>query len=149
MLRDVIVHIANEQPIMADLINAPAPSDVALICTNVRTMNGKKPVFIDNGDSTFVFPIVHIRFVEVPKTSMDSHSAEAAADLAARLALPAPDQGDPLGSRALARPAWVTGEDEALPPDEAVAAPKLPEPEKPPVNPDDLDPDLMRRIREA
>jgi hypothetical protein len=137
MLRDVIVHIANEQPLLADLISEPAPSDVALICTNVRTMNGKKPVFIDSGDSTFVFPIVHIRFVEVPRTSMESHAAEAssaAAERQARLALPAPDGS---GSAPSNEPAA------------APAAPQPPVPELPPVNPDDLDPDLMRRIREA
>jgi hypothetical protein len=149
MLRDVVIHIANEQPVLADLVNAPAPSDVALICTNLRTMNGKKPVFIDKGDATFVFPIVHIRFVEVPKASMESHAAEVAAEEARHphLRLPAPDGS--VDGGALARLDWVTGDAGEAPVDEPAAPPEPPAPEPPPVNPDDLDPDLMRRIREA
>lgn len=69
MLRNVIVHIANEQPFMADLVNDPQPSDVSLICRNMRTMNGKKPVYVDFADSTFVLPVSQVRFIEIPATS--------------------------------------------------------------------------------
>ncbi len=66
MLRNVIVHIANEQPFMADLVNEPSPSDVSLICRNMRTMNGTKPVSVDFADSTFLLPIAQVRFIEIP-----------------------------------------------------------------------------------
>src|SRR4051812_33731337 len=56
----------NEQPMLADIDELPAPSDVAFVCTNLRTMTGTKPVFIDHTESTFVFPYQHIRFVELP-----------------------------------------------------------------------------------
>ncbi len=51
---------------MADLYAMPSASDVALVCTNLRTMNGKRPVFADHIESVFLFPLVHIRFVEIP-----------------------------------------------------------------------------------
>ncbi len=51
---------------MADLVAMPSPADVTLVCTNLRTMNGKRPVFADQIESTFVFPFIHIRFVEIP-----------------------------------------------------------------------------------
>jgi hypothetical protein len=66
MLRNAVIHIANEQPIMADLVAAPSPSDGALICRNMRTMNGSKPIWVDHADSTFVLPLGQIRFVEIP-----------------------------------------------------------------------------------
>jgi hypothetical protein len=143
LLRDVVIHIANEQPIIADLLNAPAPSDVALICTNVRTKGAGKPVFIDKSDSTFVFPIVHIRFVEIPSSSMEEHRAEfgvAAEARRARLGLPAP--GGTRDRSRDARAGTPPSLGEALAPKPAAAEPA-------PINPDDLDPDLMRRIREA
>jgi hypothetical protein len=51
---------------VVDLIEEPKPGDISLICTNVRTLDGKRPVFIDQVDSTFVFPYVSVRFVEIP-----------------------------------------------------------------------------------
>ena len=65
MIRNVVIHIANEQPLLADLYEMPAPSHVSLVCTNVRMLDGKKPIFIDHADSVFVFPYVTIRFIEI------------------------------------------------------------------------------------
>lgn len=66
MIRDVVIHISNEQPLLADLYEMPTSSDVALVCTNLRMLNGKRPIFTDAIDSVFLFPLVHIRFVEIP-----------------------------------------------------------------------------------
>jgi hypothetical protein len=70
VIRDVILHLNNEQPLMADLYEAPSPGDVGLRCTNLRLMNGKRPVFVDDVRSIFFFPFLHIRFVEIPPASM-------------------------------------------------------------------------------
>lgn len=74
-----VVHILNDQPIVVDVVETPKPSDIALICTNVRTLDGKRPVFIDHVDSTFVFPYAQIRFVEIPSGAAPV-AAEAAAE---------------------------------------------------------------------
>ena len=66
MIRNVILHLNNEQPLLADLFDPPSPGDVGLRCTNLRMMNGKRPVFVDNSASIFFFPYLHIRFVEIP-----------------------------------------------------------------------------------
>ena len=68
-LRNVVIHLNNEQPVLADLFAIPSPQDVAVVCTNLRTPDGKRPVFIDQSDSVFVLPLVHIRFIEVPPGS--------------------------------------------------------------------------------
>jgi hypothetical protein len=60
-----ILHLTNDQPLVVDLLEEPTPSDIAIVCTNPRTVDGKKPVFIDFTSSTFVFPMSAIRFVEV------------------------------------------------------------------------------------
>jgi hypothetical protein len=65
VIRNAVIHIANEQPLLADLYNMPAETDVSLVCTNVRMLDGKKPLFIDHTASTFVFPYLHIRFIEI------------------------------------------------------------------------------------
>jgi hypothetical protein len=66
MIRDAVLHIMNEQPLLADLFEPPSPGDVGLRCTNLRTLNGKRPVFADDSASVFFFPYLHLRFVEIP-----------------------------------------------------------------------------------
>ena len=66
-----ILHLMNDQPLSVDLLEEPKPSDLAVICSNIRTIDGKKPVFIDFSNSTFVFPMAMIRFVEVPQAGAE------------------------------------------------------------------------------
>ena len=66
MIRNIVIHLSNEQPLLADLFEMPKPSDGQLVCTNLRSMNGKRPVFADSIDSVFIFPVSQIRFVEIP-----------------------------------------------------------------------------------
>jgi hypothetical protein len=72
VIRDAVLHINNEQPLLADLFEAPMPGDVGLRCTNLRMMNGRRPVFVDDSASIFFFPYLHIRFVEIPPAAMSS-----------------------------------------------------------------------------
>ena len=65
MIRNAIIHIQNEQPLLADLYDMPAALDQGLLCTNLRMLDGKRPVFIERSDSAFYFPYLHIRFLEI------------------------------------------------------------------------------------
>ena len=67
MIRNVVIHAANEQPLLVDLFELPSADDVGLVCTNLRMMDGKRPIFIDHIESTFFFPYHVIRFLEIPK----------------------------------------------------------------------------------
>ena len=57
-------------PVVADIRELPAAGDANLICTNMRTVDGKRPTFIDHTDSWFLIPMVTVRFIEVPKGAM-------------------------------------------------------------------------------
>lgn len=72
-----ILHLTNDQPLSVDLIESPSPSDIAVICTNVRTIDGKRPVFIDFSNSTFVFPMLGIRFLEILQPRGEGEAAPA------------------------------------------------------------------------
>ena len=65
MIRNAVVHVLNEQPLLVDLYDTPKAEDQGLLCTNLRTMDGKKPIFIDRIESVFFFPYLHIRFIEI------------------------------------------------------------------------------------
>lgn len=98
-----MLHIMNEQPLLADLFEAPNPGDVGLRCTNLRTMNLKRPVFVDDSASVFFVPYLHIRFVEIPAGAIsggDPGSAIALSDGQSgrdgrRSAAPSPDEPEP------------------------------------------------------
>jgi hypothetical protein len=66
VIRNAILHLMNEQPLLADLFEPPSPGDVGLRCTNLRVMNGQQPVFVDDSASIFFFPYLHIRVLEIP-----------------------------------------------------------------------------------
>lgn len=70
MIRDAVLHLNNEQPLVADLYDLPAANDLGLRCTNLRMLNGKRPVFADDSQSMFFFPYLHIRFVEIPPAAL-------------------------------------------------------------------------------
>jgi hypothetical protein len=70
VIHDAVIHLHNEQPLLADLFDLPEAGDVGLRCTNLRSMNGKRPVFVDDVASVFFFPYLHIRFVEIPPKAL-------------------------------------------------------------------------------
>jgi hypothetical protein len=91
VIRNAVIHITNEQPLMVDLFDMPTAADVGLICTNVRGLDGKKPIFVDHSNSIFVFPYDTIRFLEIlagaatgyetaPDESLVAGSPDGAAD---------------------------------------------------------------------
>jgi hypothetical protein len=79
VIRNAVVHITNEQPLLADLYETPNPSDQGLLCTNVRMMDGKRPIFVDRSDSVFFFPYRNIRFVEIMSVATGLPEIEAPA----------------------------------------------------------------------
>ena len=71
-----ILHLQSDQPLSVDLVEMPKPSDLTVVCTNVRTVDGKKPVMIDYTTSTFVFPMAMVRFVEIPRAADEAEGAK-------------------------------------------------------------------------
>jgi hypothetical protein len=96
MIRNAVIHLNNEQPLLADLFAMPSPADVAVVCTNLRTMNGTRPIFADDSASYFIFPLTFVRFVEMPPASIRESESGVEAGLPAGRqpaaeALPEPD----------------------------------------------------------
>ena len=70
MIRDVVLHLMSEQPLLADMAALPSPTDNLIICQNLRMMNGNRPIFVDESASTFIFPMEFVRFIEVPPKAL-------------------------------------------------------------------------------
>ena len=129
MIRNVVVHISNEQPLLADLFDLPAATDAGLVCTNLRAMDGKRPVFIDKIESTFFFPYRAIRFLEIPTGALERHQADGGQ--AAPAAGPVPEEpGEPAEAEPPRPPVLELGSG-----DEAGLG-------------DEIDEDFLRRVRD-
>jgi hypothetical protein len=98
VIPNACIHLNGEQPVVADLFDMPASNDLGLRCTNIRTLDGKRPVFVDDQFSVFFFSYEHIRFVEIPPASLAENGSKPV----------------PIGSRARG----VAHSSAALPPEE-------------------------------
>jgi hypothetical protein len=90
VIRNVVLHLSNEQPLVADLFAMPAPGDAGLVCTNLRTPEGRRPIFVDHIDATFYFPYLHVRFLEIPPGTVEGGD-RALQPLGDAMAIPAPE----------------------------------------------------------
>lgn len=100
VIRNAVLHINNEQPLLADLFELPAATDIGLRCTNLRTMNGGRPIFADDSASVFFFPMTLMRFIEIPPSSLSGVDLPMPVPVAAPLPpepAEAPDDLDPDG----------------------------------------------------
>ena len=91
MIRDVVLHLLNEQPLLIDVFDTPTPSDTALVGTNLRTLSGARPLFASRSDATFVFPYAHVRFVELPAGPVDAAASSLEVALQSTRAEPDPE----------------------------------------------------------
>ena len=66
VITNVIIHLMNELPIMVDVDELPSGADRSVRCTNVRTVDGKRPSYVHDRNSTFVFPLDMVRLIEAP-----------------------------------------------------------------------------------
>ena len=71
MIRNVILHLHNELPLKADIESLPTAADAGLLCTNLRTIEGRKPLSTDSSTRSSSIPYNIIRFIEIPRASID------------------------------------------------------------------------------
>ncbi len=61
----VIIHIANEEPILGELEEVPAITDNLLVVQNVRRKDGKDVSYLADDVTTVIWPWSRINFVEI------------------------------------------------------------------------------------
>ena len=87
VLKNAVIHLHNEQPLLGDLLDMPSPTDVAVRLTNLRSLDGKRPIFVDDSASIFIFAYHRISFIEIPASSVAG--ADQAADVPVAAAMTA------------------------------------------------------------
>jgi hypothetical protein len=72
VIKNAILHLVGEQPMLADLVARPQPTDVGLLCTNLRTIDGKRPRSVEHPDALFVIPMATLRLLEIPGIQVEA-----------------------------------------------------------------------------
>ena len=65
MALTVLIHIANSDPILADMEELPDGNASHIVCTNARGKDGRPLHYIDEDATTFLFPWHRITFLEI------------------------------------------------------------------------------------
>ncbi len=90
VIKSVVVHLANELPILVDMYEAPEPHAQSVRCTNIRTVDGKRPTFVHDPKATFVFPWHQIRLIEMPAAATADQASDKRVALSDQPELPPP-----------------------------------------------------------
>lgn len=67
-MQTIIIHIANEEPILAEVDDLPAPGDQVIYCTNPRKRDGKDLHYVQSEVQTIILPWWRINFIEILPT---------------------------------------------------------------------------------
>ena len=74
MAISVVIHIANEEPILGELDAMPNMNDNLIVIKNPRKRDGKDLHYLLSNVTEVVWPIQRINFIEVlPKTEDDDY----------------------------------------------------------------------------
>ena len=61
----VLIHIANEDPVVGEIDELPAPTDVSILVKNPRLRDGKDIHYLDQNVTTVIWPWNRVTFIEV------------------------------------------------------------------------------------
>jgi hypothetical protein len=61
----VLIHLNNEEAVLAEIDQLPAPSDNLVVVTNPRRRDGKDLLYLDSNVTTVLFPVYRINFIEI------------------------------------------------------------------------------------
>lgn len=61
----VLVHVSNEDPVVGEMEELPAPTDLSITVNNPRLRDGKDLPYLEGNVVTVIWPMHRINFIEV------------------------------------------------------------------------------------
>ncbi len=74
MPKTVLLHIAGEDPVLAEMDQEPLPSDMFVKVSNLRKRDGKEVAYLTSGVQSVIYPWHRITFIEIMPTQEDRGS---------------------------------------------------------------------------
>jgi hypothetical protein len=67
----LILHINDEDPVVGEADDAPAPADQLILITNPRRLDNKDLPYLQGGVVQAIWPIHRLNFIEIMPTDED------------------------------------------------------------------------------
>jgi hypothetical protein len=64
-MHSILVHMANEEPVLAEVEELPSPTDQVVYCINPRKRDGKELHYVLAEVQTIIVPWHRINFIEI------------------------------------------------------------------------------------
>jgi hypothetical protein len=71
MSNSIIIHITNEEPVLGEVDELPAPSDQIIRVNNPRRLDGKYLNYVQDRVTSVIWPISKINFIEILPSDED------------------------------------------------------------------------------
>ncbi|MGB5934031.1 MAG: hypothetical protein WBH57_13320 [Anaerolineae bacterium] len=65
MAHTVIVHLMNEDPLLAETERLPEPGDVSMALSSPRRRDGRRPHYLSQDITQIILPMHRVSFIEV------------------------------------------------------------------------------------
>jgi len=73
---EVILHLHNEDPVLAEMDSLPDPAHQCVFVVNPRRRDGRSLHYVTEGARSFIFPWSRITFIEVMDSDDDQEVVE-------------------------------------------------------------------------
>jgi hypothetical protein len=73
---EVIIHLHNEDPVVAEMDSLPDPTHQCVFLVNPRRRDGRSLHYVTEGATSFIFPWSRITFIEVMESEEDKEVVE-------------------------------------------------------------------------
>lgn len=64
-MQSVIIHMSNEDPVLGEVDELPAPTDNIITLKNPRRRDGKDLHYLEPNVSVVIYPLAKISFIEI------------------------------------------------------------------------------------
>jgi hypothetical protein len=64
----LVIHVSNEEPVVAEIDELPNPEATMITVKNPRRMDGKDLHYLDENVVTVIWPLLRINFIEILPT---------------------------------------------------------------------------------
>ena len=65
MTIEIILHMMNEDPILAEMEGLPDPTHQSIVVYNPRRRDGRTLHYVTEGATSFIFPLARVSFIEI------------------------------------------------------------------------------------
>ena len=79
-MHSLLLHLANEEPMLVEVETLPQPTDQAIVCLNPRRRDGKEVHYILPEVQTVIIPWHRINFVEIMPSGVEEEIISPFAD---------------------------------------------------------------------